>query len=86
MIRDKKRFVEAGKIGLSKADLALNLNQRTLIKEANDLINENPGALLKDTKLLKKFNIFFFICSLTQVIYHKPPTIITLKNWAPVAI
>ena len=56
MIRDKKRFAEAGKIGLSKADLALNLNQRTLIKEANDLINANPGALLKDTKLLDKIS------------------------------
>jgi len=54
MIRDKKRFVEAGKIGLSKADLALNLNQRTLIKEANELINSNPTALLKDKNLLKK--------------------------------
>ena len=56
MIRDKKRFLEAGKITLSKADLALNLNQRTLIKEANDLINANPTALLKDKNLLEKIS------------------------------
>ena len=56
MIRDKKRFLEAGKITLSKADLALNLNQRTLIKEANELINSNPTALLKDKNLLEKIS------------------------------
>jgi len=56
MIRDKKRFLEAGKIGLSKADLALNSNQRTLIKSANELINSNPDALLKDKNLLNKIS------------------------------
>ena len=56
MIRDKKRFLEAGKIGLSKADLALNSNQRTLIKKANELINSNPDALLKDKNLLNKIS------------------------------
>ena len=54
--RDKKRFREKGKIKLSPREINLNTQQRFLLKEANDLINENPQELLKDKKLLDKIS------------------------------
>ena len=54
--RDKKRFNEKGKIGLSNREVDLNTQQRLLIKEANELINENPNAILKDKNLLEKIS------------------------------
>ena len=56
IIRDKKRFKEKGKIGLSTREVDLNTQQRLLIKEANELINSNPTALLKDKNLLEKIS------------------------------
>ena len=54
--RDRKRFKEKGKIKLSPREINLNTQQRFLLKEANDLINENPQELLKDKKLLDKIS------------------------------
>ena len=54
--RDRKRFREKGKIKLSPREINLNTQQRFLLKEANDLINENPQELLKDKKLLDKIS------------------------------
>jgi hypothetical protein len=48
MRRDKRRFSEKGKIGLSERELDLNKQQRTVLKRVNEIINNNPGAILED--------------------------------------
>jgi len=54
--RDTKRFREKGKIKLNPREIGLNTQQRFIIKQANDLINQNPEELLKDKKLLDKIS------------------------------
>jgi hypothetical protein len=54
--RDTKRFKEKGKIKLNSREIGLNKQQRFLLKEANDLINQNPKELLKDKKLLDRIS------------------------------
>jgi AraC-like DNA-binding protein len=56
MRRDKRRFSEKGKIGLSERELDLNKQQRTVLKRVNDIINNNPGAILEDKELLDKIS------------------------------
>jgi ribosomal protein L7Ae-like RNA K-turn-binding protein len=56
MRKAKKRFKEIGKISLSKADLTFNRAQNTILKLANELINSNPDAILKDKALLDKIS------------------------------
>ena len=56
MRKAKKRFKEIGKISLSKADLTFNRAQNTVLKLANELINSNPDAILKDKALLDKIS------------------------------
>jgi len=56
MRRDKRRFSEKGKIGLSERELDLNKQQRTVLKRINDIINNNPGAILEDKELLDKIS------------------------------
>jgi len=56
MRRDKRRFSEKGKIGLSERELDLNRQQRTVLKKVNDIINNNPEAILEDKELLDKIS------------------------------
>jgi hypothetical protein len=56
MRRDKRRFSEKGKIGLSERELDLNRQQRTVLKKVNDIINSNPEAILEDKELLDKIS------------------------------
>ena len=56
MRRDKRRFSEKGKIGLSERELDLNKQQRTVLKKVNEIINNNPGAILEDRELLDKIS------------------------------
>jgi len=56
MRRDKRRFSEKGKIGLSERELDLNKQQRTVLKRVNDIINNNPEAILEDKELLDKIS------------------------------
>ena len=56
MRRDKRRFSEKGKIGLSERELDLNRQQRTVLKRVNDIINSNPEAILEDKELLDKIS------------------------------
>jgi hypothetical protein len=56
MRRDKRRFSEKGKIGLSERELDLNRQQRTVLKRVNDIINNNPEAILEDKELLDKIS------------------------------
>ena len=56
MRRDKRRFSEKGKIGLSERELDLNKQQRIVLKRVNDIINNNPGAILEDKELLDKIS------------------------------
>ena len=56
MRRDKRRFSEKGKIGLSERELDLNKQQRTVIKKVNEIINNNPNAILEDKELLDKIS------------------------------
>jgi AraC-like DNA-binding protein len=56
MRRDKRRFSEKGKIGLSERELDLNRQQRTVLKKVNDIINNNPQAILEDKELLDKIS------------------------------
>ena len=56
MRRDKRRFSEKGKIGLSERELDLNKQQRTVLKRVNDIINSNPEAILEDKELLDKIS------------------------------
>jgi hypothetical protein len=57
MRRDKRRFSEKGKIGLSERELDLNRQQRTVLKRVNDIINSNPEAILEDKELLDKISM-----------------------------
>ena len=56
MRRDKRRFSEIGKIGLSERELDLNKQQRTVLKKVNEIINNNPNAILEDKELLDKIS------------------------------
>ena len=56
MRRDKRRFSEKGKIGLSERELDLNKQQRTVLKRVNEIINNNPNAILEDKELLDKIS------------------------------
>jgi hypothetical protein len=56
MRRDKRRFSEKGKIGLSERELDLNKQQRTVLKKVNEIINNNTGAILEDKELLDKIS------------------------------
>jgi hypothetical protein len=56
MRRDKRRFSEKGKIGLSERELDLNKQQRTVLKRVNEIINNNSGAILEDKELLDKIS------------------------------
>jgi len=56
MRRDKRRFSEKGKIGLSERELDLNRQQRTVLKKVNEIINNNPNAILEDKELLDKIS------------------------------
>jgi len=56
MRRDKRRFLKKGKIGLSERELDLNRQQRTVLKKVNDIINNNPEAILEDKELLDKIS------------------------------
>ena len=70
MRKATKRFKEIGKISLSKADLTFNRAQNTILKLANELINSNPDAILKDNALLDK--ISYRIDSNGNIIKIKP--------------
>jgi hypothetical protein len=56
MRRDKRRFEEKGKISLSKRELDLNKQQRIVLKKVNEIINNNPNAILEDRELLDKIS------------------------------
>jgi hypothetical protein len=56
MRRDKRRFLKKGKIGLSERELDFNRQQRTVLKRVNEIINNNPGAILEDRELLDKIS------------------------------
>jgi len=56
MRRDKRRFLKKGKIGLSEREVDLNRQQRTVLKKVNDIINNNPEAILEDKELLDKIS------------------------------
>ena len=56
MRRDKRRFSEKGKIGLSERELDLNKQQRIVLKKVNEIINNNPNAILEDKELLDKIS------------------------------
>ena len=56
MRRDKRRFEEKGKIGLSERELDLNKQQRIVLKKINEIINNNPNAILEDKELLDKIS------------------------------
>jgi hypothetical protein len=53
MRRDKRRFSEKGKIGLSERELELNRQQRTVLKKVNEIINNNPEAILEDKRTIR---------------------------------
>ena len=56
MRRDKRRFEEKGKISLSERELDLNKQQRTVLKKVNEIINNNPNAILEDRELIDKIS------------------------------
>ena len=56
MRRDKRRFEEKGKISLSERELDLNKQQRIVLKKVNEIINNNPNAILEDRELLDKIS------------------------------
>ena len=56
MRRDKRRFEEKGKIGLSERELDLNKQQRIVLKKVNEIINNNPNSILEDKELLDKIS------------------------------
>ena len=56
MRRDKRRIEEKGKISLSERELDLNKQQRTVLKKVNEIINNNPNAILEDRELIDKIS------------------------------
>ena len=56
MRRDTRRFEEKGKISLSERELDLNKQQRTVLKKVNEIINNNPNAILEDRELIDKIS------------------------------
>ena len=55
-IHNKRRFEEKGKISLSERELDLNKQQRTVLKKVNEIINNNPNAILEDRELIDKIS------------------------------
>jgi len=70
MSKTARRFKKIGKISLSKTDLIFNRAQTTILKLANELINSNPEAVLKDKALLEKLS--YRIDSNGNIIKIKP--------------
>ena len=52
----KRTFEEKGKISLSERELDLNKQQRTVLKKVNEIINNNPNAILEDRELIDKIS------------------------------